>query len=68
MKIIIEHGETKRQINGPFNICGSRDDIYHIVAELSRHLNDSTWSYGWTYIVDRRQPSIANTPPIGWEP
>lgn len=34
MNIFIEHGVTKREISGPFNILGNRADIMSIVAQL----------------------------------
>lgn len=68
MKIIIEHGRTKRLIRGPFNICGSRQEMQSIVDQLRGHLADESWSYGWTSVVTERQPINANTATIEWEP
>ena len=66
MKIIIEHGDTKREINGSFAICGSRNDLQNFVNQLQHHLSDDSWCYGWTEIyapLNRK----GSTPPVAWE-
>lgn len=65
MKIVIEHKTTKRIIDGPFNICGSRSDLEHIINKLEKAV-DSDFCYGWVKI-NFDQESIANTAPIPWE-
>jgi hypothetical protein len=66
MMVIIEQGRTKRRLRGAFNLCGSREDVQRLVDQLSAHLADPSWSYGWTRIMSA-QPSITNTPPQEWE-
>lgn len=67
VKIIIEHGNTKREINGPFNICGSKQDLNDLKEQLERALQDD-FNYGWVEIVEYiKCDTIANTPPQKWE-
>jgi len=67
MKIIITHRKVKREINGPFDLCGDsrllRDIAEQILAQTEQ------LSYGWISIVDpeTRPAILANTPPISWE-
>lgn len=65
MKVIIEHNKTKRKIEGPFNICGSRQDLERIANTINEVFKDGT-VYGWVKIHDEYD-SIPNTEPIGWE-
>ena len=66
MKIHIESGKTKRTLDGPFNICGHRDDLWELMEQLRTKLEDQTWSYGWIYVRGSKQASIPG-PPISWE-
>lgn len=72
MRIIIEHGHTKREMFGAFSICGSRDDLLNlartIIGECSRD-EDRPFGYGWVQIrpLSEANASVANTPPISWE-
>ena len=34
MRVVIEHGKTKRVIGGPFNICGSKADLRALEDQL----------------------------------
>jgi hypothetical protein len=65
MIITIEHGRTKREIRGPFNICGDAPTLRRIGQQLIE-ASDSM-SYGWVFITEAEQPSILNTPPMTWE-
>lgn len=65
MKFIISHSNTKREIDGTFSICASRDDIMKLVEQLRSHLLDSSWSYGWHTIHDEHV-GIAG-PAKGWD-
>lgn len=66
MKIIIAYSNTKRQIDGPFNICGSRDDLKLLADRIYAEIDDL--GYGWIQIPSEPyQESIANTEPIDWE-
>ena len=70
MKIIISHGQTKREINGPFNICGSREALLALASQLIWALGDEDrrFSYGWVTI---RPPgatqSVVEGPPSPWD-
>jgi hypothetical protein len=66
MKIIIEHSDTKREIDGSFNICGSYNDLKSIVDQIKMEL-ETTFSYGWVTIISDKQKSIKNTPPKNWD-
>lgn len=64
MKILIDFNGVKREIDGPFWICGNRVDI----ATMQRTLYDAIEAgheYGWIAITDN-PPLTANTPPIKW--
>lgn len=67
MKLIISHSHTKRQIDGPFSICGSREDIELLATQLLRHVEQSEWTYGWTTIYDKIPTPLVNTPPVAWD-
>jgi len=68
MRLIIEHGNTKRRIEGPFNICGSGRDLEWIAECIQKRLTQSR-GYGWVSIPLRpgAQVPIANTAPIPWD-
>lgn len=66
MKLAIEHGRTKREIDGAFSICGSRADLQALAEQLQAHLADEGWSFGWTTIYPR-PTRLTNTPPIPWD-
>ena len=67
MKIVIEHGKTKRMIDGPFNICGSREDLMQIVDEIVQKVTDSGMTYGWVAIRGPAQRVFTNTVPDKWD-
>lgn len=52
MKIVIESGATKREINGSFSICASRGDLQEIAKQLAVKLNEPDWSYGWMTVFE----------------
>lgn len=63
MKIVIEKAGVKREIEGPFNICGSPDDLETIV----RCIEDADIrGYGWVRITAEIEPFTPNTAPLGW--
>lgn len=66
MKIIIEHLHTKRVIEGPFNICGDRQDLITLMDAINETLHNS-FSYGWVNITEQKQPSLVNMIPEPWE-
>lgn len=69
MKVIIEHGKTKREINGAFNICGDAKDLRSLCNQILSRLesNDQSFSYGWISIHADYQKSITDTQPIPWD-
>lgn len=67
MKLVIDHSETKREIFGPFKICGSREDIKLLATQLASRLNDESWSYGWTVIHESMPGDLVNTKPTHWD-
>lgn len=70
MRVVITHSTTKRQIDGAFELCGSRADLESIARQILGHLAASeNFSYGWISILPTgdRQASFANTPPKGWD-
>lgn len=62
MKIIIEKDGIKREILGPFNICGSANDLATIVRCID---SENIITYGWVKISER-EPFTPNTPPRAW--
>lgn len=67
MKIIIEHKTSKREIDGAFNICGSRADLLSLYNALQLEIFNAGFSYGWIKVPLETQPSIPNTPPLDWD-
>lgn len=66
MKLVIEHSETKRTIDGAFGICGSRSDLLALIAQLQARLADESWSYGWVTVHPMFQQR-SNTLPKDWD-
>lgn len=66
MKVIIAHSDTKREINGAFNICGSRADLLAIADQIREAVEDGL-AYGWVRITGPRQPHLPETPPTNWD-
>jgi hypothetical protein len=78
MKIIIEHSNTKREINGPFQLCINKSDLAALKQALNE-VSEDDWVYGWIgineecehdrgpYSYIRQQRSIPNTPPKTWD-
>lgn len=65
MKIIIEQGKRKRLLEGPFRICGSREDLEMLIRCLQTEVQSFT--YGWIDIVQLPPPPEPNTEPEPWE-
>lgn len=66
MTIIIDSGKTRRQINGTFRICGSRDDLQNLVDTLTETL-DNPFIYGWTTVYANTGPKIGEMVPVPWD-
>lgn len=55
MKIIIQHKGIARTIDGPFQICGSNQDLSHFCETLTKEIDDTKFSYGWVTINTQPQ-------------
>lgn len=60
MKIIIDHQGCKREINGNFQICLSREDAQDMIRCL-----EQMQTFGWVDVFNRPK-STTNQAPIGW--
>jgi hypothetical protein len=67
MKIIIKHSKTKRQINGAFEVCGSRADLVSLAEQILAEANGGNFTYGWITVHSDRTPALPNTPPKEWD-
>lgn len=59
MKLTIAHSETIRQINGPFEICGSGKDLKNLANQILKKVESEDGKlmcYGWISIVDKQEP------------
>lgn len=66
MKLVIEHSDTKRTIDGAFCLCGSREDLASLAKQLQARLADESWSYGWVAVYPA--PALkSNTPTKHWD-
>ena len=66
MKIIIEHGNTRREIKGAFNVFGTDDDLlsfaHQIIRGVERACNDNAFVTDrnvWVKISDTPQPTLS---------
>jgi len=67
MKIIIEHEGTKREINGPFNICIKEKDLITLSNKLNKvRKRKGGFYYGWIKIKESAE-FLANTEPKPWK-
>jgi hypothetical protein len=70
MKLIISHKGIKRELETPFALCCSADDLASLIRELKAvhaALVDMGSGYGWVRI-DPSHPCDApsNTKPLAW--
>jgi hypothetical protein len=70
MRIILSKDGVKREIETPFAMCISRDDLEDLIRalrELHAAMTEMNSSYGWLR-VDPSHPCDAppNTPPLPW--
>jgi hypothetical protein len=68
MKFVISQDHIKREIEGPFAMCCSMDDLETLIRELQRQrgaMGEST--YGW-FRIDPSHPCDCdpNTRPLKW--
>jgi hypothetical protein len=80
MKFIIGKGARKREIEGPFGMCGSREDFVQLIRSLQETIgNPKTereeshgWfqhgiTYGWLNIVELPSEMPPNCVPEPWD-
>lgn len=66
MKIIIEHSRTKREINGPFSLCGTQEDLQSVAEQILAAIKED-FHFGWVKIHPERHTHLADTPPEQWD-
>lgn len=66
MNIIIEHGTKNREINGPFKLCGNKDDLKLIADAIQKALRARLY-LGWVAVGTPEQSDNINTKPEPWE-
>lgn len=72
MRMIIEQGKVKREIEGPFSICASLEDLENMIACIHDRIgrsNDETRPYfsnGWIDIIERPPPRGHSSTPLRW--
>ena len=66
MKFVIAAPGAKRQIDGSFEICASREDLKHLVQVLQDRLADEAWVYGWIRVPEPGYVGPPNTPATPW--
>lgn len=67
MRLLIGFSKTKREINGSFSICGSKDDLVAMAQQILWRAERDDFHYGWIDVYADRTPALANTPPIPWD-
>jgi hypothetical protein len=65
MEILITHSKTKRKINGPLNICGSKTDLKSLANQILSQVSEN-FSHGWVTIHEE-QESVVDTPSVNWD-
>lgn len=69
MKLVINANSTKRELNAPFAVCVSNEDLESlrdgVLAEIERRKRHGL-SYGWFTISPSVEP-LGNTPPKHWD-
>jgi sRNA-binding carbon storage regulator CsrA len=67
-KLIIEHQDIKREIEGPMQICISRKELKKLIKKLRKELKND-FCYGWIDLPNKnkKQDSIANQAPLKWK-
>lgn len=65
MKLVIEQDGIKRALEGPFEVCLSKQDAQAIIRCL-REAADSQAFYGWVLIHDCNVKRCSDTAPIPW--
>jgi hypothetical protein len=77
VKLTIDHSRTKRAIDGPFSLCGSRKDLESLarqilgtfaVDDIQHQDGHGRASYLWVNILARVEADpITNTRPLTWD-
>lgn len=73
MQFIIAKGDRKREIEGPFSMCGSREDFVNLIRSLQETIGNpesdrdeshgwfrSGITYGWLSVVELPPPLTPN--------
>lgn len=63
-KIVVSAQGVKREITGPYAVCGSISDLARLRDALTVAL-DCGMSYGWVEVTERPLV-VANQPPEPW--
>lgn len=63
MKLVLDKDGVKREIEGPFKICGSEADMKVLAKCLG--LRGEKFTYGWLDIAELADSTV-NTPPRKW--
>ena len=68
-EILIGFSKTKRRIDGPFEICGSRAVLVSLAQQILHLCDKARFSYGWIHLLpcDTYNPNMRNNSPIGWD-
>lgn len=65
IKFTIDQDGVKRQIEGPFDVCASREDFTMLRNRINQWLEGDA-VYGWLYVVDQNK-TVADNPPRKWK-
>lgn len=70
MRLVISKDRVKREIEGPFSVCASREDLHCLGRELiaiAAKMEAEGTTYGWQRIDTSHPDSCGpNTPPLPW--
>jgi hypothetical protein len=65
MKLVISDGTTKRQLNGPYRICASREDLQNLQHAIEKALaTEGGFLFGWVDVNQSASNSDTEGPPI----
>jgi hypothetical protein len=66
MKLLIQQGDTKRQLEGSFNLCASRADLELLRQQIDTALSCPDFHYGWMPIYSDVPVALPNSQPLQW--
>lgn len=64
MHIIIDHDSIKRDIHGPYQICGDAKD-FELLGRAIQEFLDCQSTYGWIEVHEHTN-TCTNQKPIAW--